>query len=712
MSARGIETADRARAHRTWSVVAACFAAMASIAGCDDTRSAPTTRDDETEPGSAGVLRWTGLDPASMNAAFQPFGVELGGAAVSSEHPPVVTIDGVMASDGAYVVTERGVSIPDGFPPGRHEVSVVVSDTAGGTAELSAAVWFGASELSVTVLDPAGDPVDAMLLVYPAEAPWISARAGTTGGVATLRGLPTGTLVIEASGPSGSFGTVSVTDDAGAVQMVVRPMNQPSTIVDNAFEAGGAGWDTGDAPVTLVAHQVAETPSPGGSLPKAGDPLDLQLTTSGEGPRTISRTFTAASAAREVRLRFRFVTTEVPEYFGSEYNDSCSVTIRTAARRVTRAVSMNGLGLSAFDPTTKSTGWMDVSLPVEPFETVQVEVQVSNVGDGILDSSVVIDDVSEGSLSIRSLSLRDLDGSELRYLSVGNRLGGLGGRTPIHATLEVLGDAGDRISAMDLEVVQNGAIVARASALPAALAALSGPLFPGVGLGTPQAVFEFPPGGLDALSDDDVTLRVKVRGSSGAVAEWAHRPAGAAGSSLPVMRSIDDGSLRDRRYGGRDDVLCSGSAVTCGGDGWARPGTLASIGALLGQDASIAINDLGNMHGGEFPPHASHKEGRDADVGWSGFCSCMPAGMPSADCSTSSDGDVAALLRALSGLDAVEAERIESVFLTFADCSVDDRAAIESALATTSLADGRRATSVVRSVAGHRGHAHIRYARW
>jgi hypothetical protein len=126
--------------------------------------------------------------------------------------------------------------------------------------------------------------------------------------------------------------------------------------------------------------------------------VDLALTTAGEGTQAISRTFTAAPGASSIVVRYRFITSEVPGgYFGSKYNDYFSVAIRSQSGGGATAEgnSMNGLGLGAFDGSG-ATAWREVSLPVNANgDTVQVDLAVANVADGLYDSQLVVDAVTQ-----------------------------------------------------------------------------------------------------------------------------------------------------------------------------------------------------------------------------------------------------------------------------------------------------------------------------
>src|SRR5262249_20745010 len=153
---------------------------------------------------------------------------------------------------------------------------------------------------------------------------------------------------------------------------------------------GTDGWNIGNAPVTLVSAQYAATnPSVSsyavplsGSFASSGkknqpqqiqpfsfstsalDHQDLVLQTQGEGPQTISRIFKIKPGTHAVKVRYRFITSEIPGgFFGSQYNDYFSVSIRSALQGTIayESNSMNGMGLAAFD-ANGATDWREITL--------------------------------------------------------------------------------------------------------------------------------------------------------------------------------------------------------------------------------------------------------------------------------------------------------------------------------------------------------------
>jgi hypothetical protein len=117
------------------------------------------------------------------------------------------------------------------------------------------------------------------------------------------------------------------------------------------------------------------------------------VVTLGPGPQRVFRSFRTVPGQTDVRLRYRFVTSEVPfGFFGTEFDDYFAVSVRTNGGLAREVNSMNGLGLAQFDYPSGSTAWRDVVLPVNPNgDVVQVDLTVANVADAYYDSAVVVD---------------------------------------------------------------------------------------------------------------------------------------------------------------------------------------------------------------------------------------------------------------------------------------------------------------------------------
>ena len=88
---------------------------------------------------------------------------------------------------------------------------------------------------------------------------------------------------------------------------------------------------------------------------------NLLIGTSGEGERSASYTFTTEPGTTAVRIRYRFITSEIPAgYYGSRYNDYFRISIRSqfGGIVVNEMNSMNGLGRAAFN-VAGETNWRE-----------------------------------------------------------------------------------------------------------------------------------------------------------------------------------------------------------------------------------------------------------------------------------------------------------------------------------------------------------------
>lgn len=239
--------------------------------------------------------------------------------------------------------------------------------------------------------------------------------------------MPARTVLVKAQGIANEIGSAGVVGTQGTINVGMIGFASPSSIDNNDFSQGLAGWNTGSAPVAIVPHQESIPGFPGAvqAAMVAMNAVvatsivdnDLQLGTAGLGVQSVARSFVTQPGTTGVRIRYRFVTTEVPGgYFGSQFNDYFRVSLRSQQGGGVELEqnSMNGLGLAAFDFGSGSTDWREFTLPVDRMgDTIAADVAVANVGDGAFQSYVVVDFVEE---------LRD----EVRpHLSWNNSAGGL-----------------------------------------------------------------------------------------------------------------------------------------------------------------------------------------------------------------------------------------------------------------------------------------------
>ena len=392
----------------------------------------PNPIDQFLEPGALSLV---GVSPGTFNPRSAPLQFVLSGTEFYPSLSEVkLTINGMTVSSskitmGAQVITATSVLLD-----GRNTISFSAVDVLGRPLHLNTIIWAGSRTLRANLVDENGLPFTGATTVRASlsDDASVFVQASTMTGTALFQAVPFRTILFQASTDDNRVGVAGALGVQGVVQIRMLDFNPPSTVDNNDFSQGMTGWDVGAAPVQIVPHvegvpsflgaataasehdllrsQRGEPPFPvpaqPASLASTSDPdsgsivdQDLTLGTSGEGEKSISRTFTTNPSTTAVRVRYRFITSEVPGgWFGSEYNDYFSVSLRSqqGGGNASEINSMNGLGLGAFDYASGATGWREVTLPTNrQGDTIQVDVAVANVGDGFLDSQVVIDFVEE-----------------------------------------------------------------------------------------------------------------------------------------------------------------------------------------------------------------------------------------------------------------------------------------------------------------------------
>jgi hypothetical protein len=392
--------------------------------GCDKEKP----DEGEENIASAGRLVLDGEPKNRFVAQDAPLRFTVTGATLPAEsHNAYALINGKFIPNAAIKVTSNSVTLLAFLEDGRNEVELGLNDSQGLALQARYVLWAGSNSLNVQVVNAAGAPVDgASVTVKLGDDPNVSASAVSMGGRVTFSHLPSRTVVVEGRTTQNALAVLPIMGNVGQAQLRLLGFQPASAISNNDFTQGLVGWNVGQAPVSLIPH--TENPQQKGLVPEirfekaprvpekrtevldgssnsqavSGD-LDLQLSTSGQGTQSISRTFVVNPGTRQISVRYRFVTSEVPGgYFGTQYNDFYNISIRSqrGGGAVSDGSSMNALGLVAFD-AFGATAWREVSLPVtESGDTVQVDAAVANVSDGALDSMIVIDVVRQPTLRV------------------------------------------------------------------------------------------------------------------------------------------------------------------------------------------------------------------------------------------------------------------------------------------------------------------------
>jgi hypothetical protein len=642
--------------------------------------SSTTEPEDEQEWISAASLTLSDFSEEGLNPANTP--VSLGLSCPTLDEASVaVYVDDAPLDASAYSTAPDSITINSGLTEGRHKVRILARDIFGFTLSTTHVLWFGLGQAVVRVLAESGAPAGGVAVTLTlADDNAVTATGITDGsGQVLFKHLPDRTYGVIAKSDSNDAAYAAFILADSPVTLEVTSLGPASQIDNNDFSSGLEGWNTGTAPVALIPHVEGALPDAptapeqdlapvaaatdsallAASSDDASD-MDLALSTSGEGAQRVSRTFEVEPGTKSVAVRYRFITSEVPEWFGSQYNDYFSVGIRSSKGGgfVNAANSMNGLGLGAFDGGG-ATQWYEEELRVsEEGDTVQVDLTVANVADDLLDSSIVVDLVKEKKLAITALSLNDIDNQALSYISLDSH-SYFSGQTRVHGTITIEGDKEDSLKELELQVLNGGSIIARGG-LEGSLAGSVYRVFGDtekIEINTSQLLFNIPAGQVNASGQ--VSLRVHARSAD----ETADRDFGA----LQALKRY----AGSNRFGERDDAR--------GGDDWVRP----SVKSFLEGVSGVIWNDMSNMHGGDFTPdHKSHRHGLSADGHFANY---------NKRDATTAKTIIAQLNNA--------GTRVTTVYVTFTP-------EFSKAIQGVKLNDGRLATSVIRNLNGHKTHFH------
>jgi hypothetical protein len=357
---------------------------------------------------SAGKLSLAGGLESVFNPLSKSVSVLATGAVLSVDPATTqVTLNGSTVFSSLVKIRTTGIDLQLSLTSGQNTLAVTALDSSGMTLSGTFTLWAGSSSPVVKVLDENGAAaVDATVVAALGDDQSLS-LSGKTGadGTVSFSNMPDRTIIYTAKASGNRQGVTAQVGSVTAVTVNLFAFNAASLIDNNDFADGTAnGWTLGTAPATIIAH--TETVGPVSAVHAASAVTaaalvdsDLQLATSGEGPQAMSRTFVIKPGTSAITVRYRFVTSEVPGgYFGSKYNDYFAVFIRTESGGglVFEANTMNGLGLAAFDYASGATAWREATLPVTVTgDSCQVNLIVANVGDGLYNSYVIVDKITE-----------------------------------------------------------------------------------------------------------------------------------------------------------------------------------------------------------------------------------------------------------------------------------------------------------------------------
>jgi CARDB len=647
----------------------------------------PTDPAQWSDGDSPGTVTVEGVSATTFNPLASQVRFVLTGAQFDADSDYVdVSLNGTDVAAAKVMVDPGQIAFTGPLAVGRNAVKLFALDQEGLVVESEIVVWAGDRTLHVNAVDAEADPVpgaEVTLTLGDDNTVSAEATANASGG-ADFENLPDRTVLMHGTGPGDLSGVSGTTGGAGTASLVLYGFNPASTIDNNDFSQGLAGWDVGSAPVTLVEHQPEEGETRRRRRAEEPD-MDLRLSTSGEGQQHISRTFTVEEDVEAVAVRYRFITSEVPGgYYGTKYNDYFSVNVRSqsANGNSVEANSMNGLGLGQFT-AGGATAWREEELELDGADTVQVDLSVANVADGAYGSQVEVAIVAKKKIAITDMSLRDVEviydgvavSDPLQYLSIGPHTY-FGGYTRVWGTIRIKGAAADKLTELELEVIVGGQIKAR-GLLTAALKPVLYQSFGSDGVlevTVNQHLFSLPSADttdIDQATNGGVLLRVRAESEKepdGATKEhpgYPHR-----------LVSHNAGRYKDNDFNRAE-----------GGDSWVKP----TVKPIVESFTSVEWGDASNMNGAQIEPHAEHRTGNDVD-GW--FTGYNDRGAEDAN-------RMVELLNAAH--DRGYVKRVERVLVTYAVAASDP---FYAAIAEVELKDGRNAIDVIVPASDHADHFH------
>lgn len=595
------------------------------------------------------------------------------------------------------------ISFKTPLSDGKNIISLRGQNTLGKAQNIEFIIWAGSSTLNLTVVDENNAVVpNAAVSIFLSDNSDVGLKAKTNAnGLVSFANLPQRTILISATVPNKYISSVVAINSTVINQTIkLKIFNPASTIDNNDFSSQTtSGWDIGGAPVSIVAHD--ETPGFDNAITNLND-YDLRLTTSGQGPQSISRTFTTKPTTKKVNIRYRFITSEVPGgYYGTQFNDYFSVRLRSQSTNgiSSEENSMNGLGLGAFNYSTGATAWRTVVIPVNNTpnaagsENVQVELTVANVADGLFNSNLEADVILEGKLAILSANLKDKQvhttnnqiGIEaIKRLSLDSENPYLSNRTYVWGTIKLQGEPGDVLTSVRLKVLNNGAEVGVGELSATAGTALLKTFGPSgiLEITSDMRLFEIPVTATPATADITYQLKIEARSQSGESAFLDDETRLQNGKVVAFTRFKGT-----NRFGKRE------LDKPRGGDDWGKPSVISLVNSF---PAGWQVNDISDMNGGTFPPHDSHMSGKSIDCYFNGYIEMVKTKVQPYITKAATAQEL------INYLNSAQGKYVRNIYATYKAGSP-----FETLINTTKLSNGNFANTKIGYWDDHYDHFHV-----
>ncbi|CAF1035040.1 unnamed protein product [Adineta steineri] len=262
--------------------------------------------------------------------------------------------------------TNDSITIVNGFPADDSVLlSLVAEDIYGLPIFTSLHLYFGNISMPVRVFFTNGTVASGVSVQINITDNARISQHGITNdsGVVVFQSIPPTTISLFAHTVDNQIGLAGVSPSSSELHVTLIPLVSGHDIRKRQQTADNNKW------LSVDTHEF----------------YDLQTQTA---------SFTSVANATQVYAEYQFVTTEVPGgYFGSQFNDYFSVTLRSSTGNYkTVSQSMNSLGLGAFDYASGATNWMNLTMLVGPQpEQIHIVMGVSNVADGLYPSQLNVD---------------------------------------------------------------------------------------------------------------------------------------------------------------------------------------------------------------------------------------------------------------------------------------------------------------------------------
>ncbi|KAF1990724.1 hypothetical protein K402DRAFT_202489 [Aulographum hederae CBS 113979] len=288
-------------------------------------------------------------------------------------------------------ITATGFSFP-AFDDDHVLLSLFALDVHNIPIVASFDLYFGSIDMPVLVLGADGEPVEGVFVEADATIFAGISQSGMTNetGLFVFSNLSSTTISLLGRTSENEIGINGIAATYGLVTLQLLPLSPPTNGTSFDVNDGMTGWNGGTT-VNLAKRDLDKL------LNKRAD-TNLVLSTSGSSSVQVAHgSFTLHPSATRAYIKYKFVTDEVSGgYFGTQYNDYFSVSIRSSSGGyVSVTNSMNNLGLAAFDGAG-ATKWYILSLSVPPgTEYVSYDIGISNVADAKYQSQLIVDKVGD-----------------------------------------------------------------------------------------------------------------------------------------------------------------------------------------------------------------------------------------------------------------------------------------------------------------------------